>query len=429
MTTCIGLDFGTTNSAAAIATPDGSVTLASFAMNGRLRPAARSVLFFDPEDVRPGTRTLPLVGNEAIQRSIDVDGDGRFIQSTKSWLASRSFEATDIFGKRWRLEELIAEVIGMLRDAVEPHRAGPVRVVSGRPVQFARADDQADDAYAENRLREALRLAGFDDVTFELEPIGAAWHYAHGLDHDELVLIGDFGGGTSDFTLVRVGPSAWTGGRATRREAVLGAGGVGLAGDAFDAAIIRNVIAPAFGKGSNQRTAFGRLFPLPGWVFVHLERWHQLSMLGVPSSVRRLKGILREAEQPELFGALVHVVENDLGFQLYRSVQAAKAELSRGDRARLVFVDEDVCVDAAIERAEFERWIAPELAEMQGAVSRLLEDTGIAPDQIDRVFLTGGSSFVPAVRGLFADRFGAHKLASGDELTSVARGLALSGLE
>jgi len=428
MTTCIGLDFGTTNSAAAIATVDRSVTLASFPMLGGARSATRSVLFFDPEDVRPGQRTPPLAGNEAIQRSIDVEGEGRFIQSTKSWLASRRFEATEVFGQRWRLEELIAEMIGVLRDAVEPHCAGPVRIVSGRPVQFARADDQADDAFAEARLREAFRLAGFAEVTFELEPIGAAWHYAHGLERDELVLIGDFGGGTSDFTLVRVGPSAWAGGGATRREAVLGTEGVGLAGDAFDAAIIRHVIAPAFGKGSSQKTPFGRTFPLPGWVFVHLERWHQLSMLGVPSSLRRLKGILREAEHPELFGALVHVVENDLGFELHRSVQAAKAELSREDRARLVFVDEEVCVEAVIERSEFEQWIAPELSEMQQAVHRLLDHTGVAAEQIDRVFLTGGSSFVPAVRRLFADQFGAHKLASGDELTSVARGLALSGL-
>ncbi len=426
MTTCIGLDFGTTNSAAAIATPEG-VTLATF--GARARPAARSVLFFDPEDVRPGRRPTPYVGLAAIDRSIEVGGDGRFIQSTKSWLASRGFEATDVFGQRWTLEELIAQVVGMLRDAVAPHQAGPVTVVSGRPVQFARADDFADDAFAEARLRKAMALAGFDDVTFELEPVGAAWHYAHALDHDELVLIGDFGGGTSDFTLVRVGPGAWSGGREARAEAVLGTDGVGLAGDAFDAAIIRHVVAPAFGKGTDQRTPFGKVFPLPGWVFVHLERWHQLSMLGVPASVRRLKGILREAEHPELFGGLVHVVENDLGFQLYRSVQAVKSELSRREEARLVFVDEDVCVDERVTRRDFEAWIAPELEEMDAAVSRLFASTGVAPESVDRVFLTGGSSFVPAVRRRFAERFGAHKLASGNELTSVARGLALSGLE
>jgi len=425
MTTCIGLDFGTTNSAAAIATPDG-VSLATFGPHAR--PAARSVLFFDPEDVRPGRRPAPHVGLDAIDRSIDVGGDGRFIQSTKSWLASRGFEATDVFGHRWTLEELIAQVVSMLRDALGSVD-GPVTVVSGRPVQFARADDFADDAFAEARLRKALALAGFDDVTFELEPVGAAWHYAHALDHDELVLIGDFGGGTSDFTLVRVGPGAWSGGPDARASAVLGTDGVGLAGDAFDAAIIRHVIAPAFGKGTDQRTPFGKVFPLPGWVFVHLERWHQLSMLGVPASVRRLKGILREAEHPELFGGLVHVVENDLGFQLYRSVQAAKSELSRSEEARLVFVDEDVCVDERLTRADFESWIAPELAEMDAAVVRLFEATGVSMDAVDRVFLTGGTSFVPAVRRLFADRFGAHKLASGDELTSVARGLALSGLE
>ncbi|MCO4772006.1 MAG: Hsp70 family protein, partial [Deltaproteobacteria bacterium] len=212
------------------------------------------------------------------------------------------------------------------------------------------------------------------------------------------------------------------------RSAVLGTDGVGLAGDAFDAAIVRNVIAPAFGNGTDQRTPFGKVFPLPGWVFVHLERWHQLTMLGVPSMRRRLRSILREAEHPELFGALVHVVENELAFQLVCSVQTAKADLSREDSTRLVFVDEDVCIDAPIQRSDFEAWIAPELAEMDAAVTRLLAKTGVTPGDVDRVFLTGGSSFVPAVRRQFADRFGAAKLASGDELTSVARGLALSGL-
>lgn len=429
MTASIGIDFGTTNSAAAIATPDRTVRLASFPSRaGGPRTAARSVLFFDPEDQRPGKRTYPVVGNAAIERSIDQDGEGRFIQSTKSWLASRGFESTDVLGHRWKLEQLIAEVVGMLRDAVAPDRVDGVRVIAGRPVQFARADDMADDAYAEGRLRKALALAGFEDVTFELEPIGAAWHYANALEQDELVLIGDFGGGTSDFTLIDVGPGAWAGTRDQRRSAVRGTDGVGLAGDALDAAIVRNVVAPAFGQGGLMKTAFGDPMPLPHWPFVHLERWHQLSMLGTPAMLRRLRSLEKDALEADRFGGLVHVVEHDLGFAMYRAVQACKAELSERDEARFVFVDEDVCVDAAVRRSDFEAWIAPELEEMDAAVTRLLQATNVAPDRVDRVFLTGGTSLVPAVRRLFADRFGADKLATGDELTSVARGLALSGL-
>ena len=432
-TPCIGLDFGTTNSAVALATPDRRVRMATFPMNGRDRPAARSVVFFDPEHLVDGYVGRPpaVVGNKAIERYIDRDGEGRFIQSTKSWLASRGFDATDVFGKRVTLQELIALVVSDLRWAVEQQLGGMTpKIVAGRPVHFARADDAEDDAFAEQRLREALGLAGFTDITFSFEPVGAAWHYESRLDRDELVLIGDFGGGTSDFTLIRVGPGIRAGGPEARKDAVLGTDGVGLAGDAFDAKLIRHVVAPRLGRGTEQRAAMGSgTFPLPGWVFVHMERWHHLSMLKVPATVRRLRRMLQMAVEPALFAGLVHIVEDDLGLQLYRAIEHAKVELSRQDATRLVFVDGEVQIDAAVTRAEFESWIAPEIAEMGEAVDRLLMDTNIGYDGVDRVFLTGGSSFVPAVRNLFAERFGADRTASGDEFTSVAQGLALRGLD
>jgi len=432
-TPCIGLDFGTTNSAVALATPDRRVRLADFPLFGQARPAARSVVFFDPEDIVDGYVGRPpaVIGNKAIERYIDRDGEGRFIQSTKSWLASRGFEATDVFGKRVSLQELIALVVSDLRWAVEQQLGGMTpRIVAGRPVQFARADDAEDDAYAEGRLREALALAGFTDITFSFEPVGAAWHYESRLDRDELVLIGDFGGGTSDFTLIRVGPGIRAGGPAARRDAVLGTDGVGLAGDAFDAKIIRHVIAPRLGRGTEQRAAMGAsTFPLPGWVFVHMERWHHLSMLKVPATLRRLRRMLKHAVEPDLFAGLVHIVEDDLGLQLYRAIEQAKMELSRQDHARLVFVDEEVQIDAPVAREDFESWIAPEIEEMGEAVDRVLMNTGMGYEPVDRVFLTGGSSFVPAVRRIFEERFGADRIASGDELTSVAQGLALRGLD
>jgi hypothetical chaperone protein len=432
-TSCIGLDFGTTNSAVALATPDRRVQLATFPFFGQSRPAARSVVFFDPEDIVEGYSGRPpaVIGNKAIERYIDRDGEGRFIQSTKSWLASRGFDATDVYGRRVTLQELIALVVSDLRWAVEQQLGGMTpKIVAGRPVHFARADDAADDAFAEGRLREALALAGFTDITFSYEPVGAAWHYESRLDKDELVLIGDFGGGTSDFTLVRVGPGVRAGGAQARADAVLGTDGVGLAGDAFDAKIIRNVVAPRLGQGSEQRSSMGNAtFPMPGWVFVHLERWHQLSMLKVPATLRRLRRMLGQAVEPELFGGLVHLVEDDLGLQLYRAIEQAKMELSRQERTRLVFVDEDLEIDEPVERSDFESWIAPELSEIEEAVDRLLMATGTGYGPVDRVFLTGGSSFVPAVRRVFSDRFGEDRIASGDELTSVAQGLALRGLD
>jgi len=427
----IGFDFGTTNSTVALADPGGTVRSASFPLFGRLRPTARSILFFDPDDQEfAGHRPEAVAGNPAIERYEHVGGEGRLVLSPKSWLAARSFEATMVFGHRFALEHLVGAVVRHMRTRTrEEFGVDPVRVVAGRPVHFARGEGDEDDDFAELRLRRAFAVAGIDDVTFEYEPIGAAYAYEQRLDDDELILIGDFGGGTSDFCLLAVGPSYRGAGRAERRESILGTDGVGRAGDAFDARIIRHVVAPRLGQGSERRGVFGDHFPIPGWIYRHLERWHRLSMLKAPDMLRRLRRIRRAAVESEQLEALLHIVEDDLGFALYRAVEGTKRRLSEAEEAKLLFHDGPVALEADVRRVDFEAWIAPELAEMAGAVDRLLAHTHTTVGEVDRVFLTGGSSFVPAVRRIFEDRFGAHRLADGEELTSVARGLALRAAE
>jgi hypothetical chaperone protein len=420
----IGLDFGTTNSAIAWRMGDGSTRLAQFSAGGATTSTFRSVVYFDRgEDGEDPITTA--AGPGAIEQYLASEAKaGRLIQSLKSFLASRLFQSTAIFGETWRLELLVALILRPIRECAEAELGCPVtQVVCGRPVRFVNARDDSDEALALHRLEAALHNAGFTEVAFEFEPVGAAWHYESGLDEDELILIADFGGGTSDFSLLRVGPSLR--GRSRRAETFLGNDGVPLAGDAFDGKLIRHVVAPLLGRGAEFKSIFGRVLPVPAWIYSHLERWHHLSFLRSPKTLRLLLDLRREALEPEKIEALLHVVQLDLGFLLFRAVEAAKRGLSEGEEARFRFAHEDLEIDERVTRADFESWIADELDAMATCVDGLLRRARLRPEHIDRVFLTGGSSLVPAVRRIFTDRFGEEKLRAGGELTSVASGLAL----
>ena len=423
----IGLDFGTTNSAIAVARGEESPILASFPTAAGPVETFRSILFFDEERRGPRRRPLPWAGPGAIEAYLEAGGGGRLIQSTKSYLASRVFDKTLIFGHAFTLADLIAGLVGSLRQAAEADLGRlDGKVVVGRPVRFVRGDADEDDRYAQGRLEAALYTAGFKEVIFEFEPVAAAYHYERGLRRDERLLIADFGGGTSDFCVIEVGPSR----RACPdpRSGILGTSGVGVAGDAFDARFVRNVVAPELGLGSLYRPLAQEL-EIPHWIYSRLERWHHLSFLRSRETMEALREIERSALEPDKIAALIHLIDYDLGFHLYRAVEATKVALSSTAEATFVFEEPTFTIEKRVRRSDFEAWIRPELTAIAGCVDGLLADLGLRRGQIDQVFMTGGSSFVPAVRRLFEERFGADRISAGGELTSVASGLALRAQE
>jgi len=284
-------------------------------------------------------------GSVAIDRYLETAGDGRLVQSIKSFLASALFERTEIFGAIYELEDLVGRLIAELRAAAELE-LGPLgtRVVVGRPVCFA-----GQAAVADERL--ALARAGFDEVVFEL--------------------------------------------------------------------------APALGRGTSYRNPFGDVLPVPRWLYAHLERWHHLSFLKSASTLALLADLEREALEPERLRAFTRLVREDRGFHVYRAIEAAKHELSHSDESRVRYRDAGFALDAAVARRDFETWIATELERIEASVDQAIAGASTTDARIDRVFLTGGSALVPAVRHIFERRFGAAKLRGGEELTSVASGLAL----
>lgn len=422
----IGLDFGTTNSALAIAEPGRNPEIVRFTATGTDTESFRSVLFCGRSD--GGAQVESVAGPLAIERYLESESERRLLQSLKAFLASRLFSSTNLLGRTTTLQDMISRIVRGLIDEAESQR-GPLEgsLVVGRPVRFARSKQAEDDDFARDRMAEALRMAGLTNFRFEYEPVAAAYHYEQSLDTDELVLIADLGGGTSDFCLLRVGPSLRGGGR--RQEDILGTAGVAVAGDAFGARIVRNVVAPRLGLGSLQQKLFGQPVPVPTWIYRDLERWHHLSFLRSPRTLRTLYDILRHSLDVPKIEALVHLVENDLGYQLYRAVEHTKTELSRKDESWLRFDDPPAVIEEHITRVDFEHWIEEELGEIDACAERLLEKTGVDSSTVDRVFMTGGSSFVPAVRRIFEQRFGSDKIRSGGELISVASGLALRALD
>jgi hypothetical chaperone protein len=406
----IGIDFGTTNSSIACACAGGSdsdeVRLATFPYLGGVTDAYRSLLYLQ-QTKEGGVNTLKSwTGPEAIEQYLSADVKGRLIQSLKSFLSSRNLHSTEIFGRRHTIEDLIARILKDLRKKAEQQFGIKIRsAVVGRPVHFVGAENQEDDIYAEGRLRSAFDSAGYESVELEMEPIAAAHYYESTLDHDELILIGDFGGGTSDFSLVHVGPSIRGRNKDRVSDGIVGNAGVGIAGDAFDAKIIRHLVSPALGADSQLRS-LGKILTVPGWVYIKLERWHHLSLLRGRDVLAMLKGVHAQALEPEKIAALIHFIKEDLGFHLHRAVQKVKNDLSTAPVATFQFSDGFVDLAATVERTSFEEWISEELAQIAGCVDSLLAASGVLPKDVDMVFLTGGSSFVPAVRKIFETRFG-----------------------
>lgn len=421
----IGIDFGTTNSSIARAKDSGEVELAYFPYLGDVTAAYRSLLYLEQLRERGVNALKSWSGPEGIEHYLAADHKGRLIQSLKSFLSSRSLQSTDVFGRKHTLEGLIARILKDLREKASSQFGVPISTaVVGRPVRFVGAETEEDDRYAESRLRKAFQLAGYESVEFEFEPVAAAHYYESTLDHDELILIGDFGGGTSDFSLVRVGPSIRRRGR-TGAD-LLGNAGVGVAGDLFDAKLIRHLLSPALGAGTEMRS-MKKLLPVPSWIYGKLERWHHLSFLRAKDVMDLLSHIKTDAVEPQKIAALMHLIKEDLGYQLHQAVQAVKCDLSNESAATFQFSDGIVDITAKVERSSFEAWISRELQQIESCLDALLRASGIQPRNVDAVFLTGGTSFVPAVRKIFTTRFGEVRIRTGNQFTSVAWGLALRG--
>jgi hypothetical chaperone protein len=413
----IGVDFGTTNTVVSVLGEGGRAELIRFPIDGAHASTFRSALSFQADPDQPAGRMVE-AGPWAIETYLEDPGETRFIQSFKSYAASPLFTETTILNRRYRFEDMLSAFLLRLRaHAGDALSKTPGRVIVGRPVRFAGVG--ADPALALKRYEDAFRRLGFTDIRYALEPVAAAFFFARRLNADATVLVADFGGGTSDFSIIRF---ERRGGRLTSRA--LGGSGVAIAGDAFDYRIIDHLVSPALGKGSSYRD-FANILPVPPRYYASFARWDQLALMRASRDMRDIRGLVKKSLEPEKLARLVELLDGEHGYALYQSVSRLKEELSAQEAASFDFRAGSIVLRESVTRSDFEGWIGRELAAIDSAVDEAMAGAALRAEGVDRVFLTGGSSFVPAVRRLFEDRFGAGKISTGAELESIAAGLSL----
>ncbi|MBC7504683.1 MAG: Hsp70 family protein, partial [Sandarakinorhabdus sp.] len=383
---------------------------------GPTAPFGSALCFGEEEAVRGGTAAE--AGPYAIAEYLEYPQGSRFIQSFKSVAASASFEHATIFDRRYKFEELGRKFLEKM--AARSHGAliGADRIVIGRPVVYA--GHAPNEALA--RQRYTAMFAGLGPQLYYVhEPLGAAFSYAARLTEPATVLVADFGGGTSDFSIVHIAAPG-----AAQRCVPLGHSGVGIAGDRFDARIVDKLVMPLLGKGGDYRS-FDKNLEIPPGYFADFADWSRLALMHNRRTLADLEKLRRAALDPAAIGRMIGIIEEELGFRLHQAVGQVKRDLSDTETATFRFSGAGLAIEAEVTRNQFESWIAVEIAEIAAAVDRAMMMAGAEPRAIDRVFLTGGSSLIPRIQRLFVDRFGADRIASGGELTSIAHGLALIG--
>lgn len=418
MNTTFGLDFGTTNSALSV-NNGGYVEVVDIDEYNTSGKTLRSVIYFDEEN-------NIFVGQEAIQNYIENRAGGRFMQSIKSFLPSKQFEYTYINRKRYELEDLIAIILRKIKNKGEEYVGHEVdNVVMGRPVVFS--EDSEKDKLAENRLRKAAEKVGFKNIQFQLEPVAAAFAFEEVLSEGEekKVLIGDFGGGTSDFTILNA-----RGGKARtallRKDDVLAVGGIYIGGDIFDSQLMWEKIAKYFGKNVKFKSMTDQWLEMPKDITFKLRNWHLIPQLRERTTREYIKQIKRSADDKQGIENLENLIEDNYGFMLFQSIEGAKIDLSSYENSRIVFKERRLTIKEEIVKSEFESMIADSVNKIARCIDSVLRDAGVNEKEIDTVFITGGSSHIPCIRRIFVEKFGEEKLRQKDAFTSVAYGLGLS---
>lgn len=403
-----GLDFGTSNSAIGVAR-EGAAALAPVEAGSTLMPSA---VFFDYE-----TRGRVLFGSAAIVAYVGQT-EGRLMRALKSILGSPLIdEETSLGGRKVPLTEVVEIFVRHLKQKAEAFAGREITaVVHGRPVRFD--DDDRTDARAQEKLEAIARRAGFRDVAFVYEPIAAAHHYERTVPGEELALVADIGGGTSDFSVIRLGRQHRN--RADRGRDVLAAAGVRVGGTDFDAALSLAAAMPLLGLGTRLSE---KDLPMPNAFYHQLAAWPTINFAYTHRNERELAELVSLACEPEKVARLLKVVRQRLGHRVAFAMEDAKIALSAEEYASVPLNFLEAGLEVAATRIDFERAIEAGMDRLSKVTSGCIAAAGLRPAAIDTIFLTGGSSRVPAVREAVARAAPTARLAGGSDLLSVALGL------
>ncbi|WP_337042899.1 Hsp70 family protein [Emticicia sp. 17c] len=410
-----GIDFGTSNSALVILDTHTNNIVKLF--------TTPSLLFF-PEAKTAYEGFNFSIGHEAVERYVENRRKGRFMKSIKKVLPNKSFIDTRINGKSYKAEDLVSLILIHLKKQADEFLGQNITTaVIGRPVVFD--ENPEKDALAQERLSKAARIAGFTEFYFQMEPIGAAFTYERQLNKQELVLVADFGGGTSDFSLMRLNPDAIH--LADRRTDMIAKGGIYIGGDSFDSDIMWYKGTTHFGRGVKEEFTPGKPLDLPLSYFQNICSWEKMNFLDTLRMRTNISKSYMFSGKNPLVKNLLTLIEDNLGYILFKQIEKTKIDLTHQDEAFFEFNQHEIDFSELVTLNDFENNIIQKnLDRINQYLIEFLNRQQINPQDIDAIFMTGGTSMVRPLKNIFVERFGENKIKSGDNFNSVAMGLAYS---
>ena len=408
-----GIDFGTSNSALAIYDEDSKEIHSTIIIP--------SLIYF----YHQLNDKNYVVGEEAIAAYLNDGMKGRFIKSIKQILSRSSFTETRIHNKRYNASDLVAIILKELKSRADELIGQDCRkAVIGRPVFFDDNNVQKD-TLAQNRLNKAAEIAGFTEVRFQFEPIGAAFAYEKKLTKKENVLVADLGGGTTDFTYLVLDPAKV--GSLDRKNDMMATGGIYVGGDSFDSAFMWEKGTPYFGKHTTYEATPGKVLTVPNSLFANICSWEQMNFFNGQRIKKDIEEYYYFSGNNPKFKNLITLIESNLGYSLFQAIEKTKITLSTANSSTFSYHKMDIRIEEEIPSADYDQIIKKDVDRISSYLNEFMLQHNINIKDIDSLFLTGGTSMVASIQQLFKTKFPHLTLNSGDNFKSVAKGLAYSG--
>jgi hypothetical chaperone protein len=411
-----GIDFGTTNSALSIYDEEKREIIKTIIVP--------SLLYFQQDQGAIESLNY-VVGEQAITAYLKDGMKGRFIKSVKQILSRTTFTETRIHNRRYSAADLVTLILKDLKGKADEfigYDCG--KAIIGRPVFFD--DDSAQkDTLAQSRLKKAAENAGFNEVRFQFEPIGAAFAYEKTITKKENVLVADLGGGTTDFTYLVLDPAKV--GSKDRKNDMMASGGIYIGGDSFDSDFMWDKGTPYFGKNTLYEATPGKVLTVPISLFANICSWDKMNFFNGLRIQKDLEDYYYYSKKDRKFKNLLTLVDNNLGYSVFQAIEKTKIELSDQDRSTFSYSNMEIEINEEISIDQYNAIIDKDIQKISAYLDEFMLKNNIEASAIDSLFLTGGSSLVGAVQKLFRTRFPHIPMNSGDNFTSVAQGLAYSG--
>lgn len=403
-----GIDFGTTNSTIGVVVND-CISMIKAEQDQIPTP---SVLFFEEN------KKFPIFGQAAIDKYTNGE-EGRFIRSIKRILGTDLMEKfTVINGQGRRFDELIYLFLSNLKKRAEDTVQNEISsAVIGRPVHF-QDDDKNADMLAEDKLRQIAISVGFKDIVFQHEPIAAAFSHERHLKNEQLALVVDLGGGTSDFTIIRIGPKAAS--KMNREDDILSTSGIRIGGNDFDKALSMSSFMPSFGKGT---TYGGKHLLCPMYLFTQLAEWSQINFAYKKENIDIIQRILYDSDEPIKIQRLLDLIEFQEAHRLLKVVEDTKISLTQKNEVSSLFNSFRETIFFNANKTSFEEAIKRDISKIEKSMKECLNLAGLSPNKINLLILTGGSCEIPCIRQTFKNLFPNATFSEKEKLLSVGVGL------